>query len=494
MQYTTRRGALRGITCVLAGIAGGVPLLRPAGVQAAALGEPDKALHALNRLAFGPAPGDIQRVQAEGVDNWINRQLHPESIFQSAGLQQALQDLQTFRLSPAEMFRTYGAPSVQGLEANAKKEAKRDTRVLVQDEAQQQRLWQAIYSPRQLQEVLLAFWANHFSVFIGKSLTRLWVSDLENTAIRPRVLGRFRDLLGAVAQHPAMLFYLDNWRNRRDAINENYGRELMELHTLGATGGYSQQDVVALARALTGWTIDQRGMRQGSPHAFVFDARMHDRQAITLLGQPLPGSGQQRGEAALDMLARHPATAKRIAFKLAQWFVADQPPADVTDALAAAFTRSDGDLRVVMQTLVRHPRFWSAASQRTKFKTPYGFVVSAIRATGGPANNPAALIAALKQLGQPLQGCLTPDGYKATADAWMASDALLTRIDFATRLGAGRLPLAGPGQANAAPVNAQQLIRTLGNTFSPATLQTVQGLPAAQRAGALLGSPDFMRH
>lgn len=493
MLHTTRRGALRGVAGLLAGVAGGWPLVQ---AHAYPLSTPwgNKALLALNRLAFGPAPGDLQRVQAEGVDNWIARQLQPQAMAQPAGLQQALNGLATFRLSPAEMFRAYGAPSVQGMEAVGKKEARRDNRQLVMAEAQQQRLWQAIYSPRQLQEVLLAFWANHFNVFIGKNLTRLWVSDLENTAIRPRVLGKFRDLLGAVAQHPAMLFYLDNWRNKREAINENYGRELMELHTLGATAGYTQQDVVALARALTGWTIDQRGMRQGGMQAFVFDARMHDAQPITLLGQTLPGSGQQRGEAALDLLARHPATAKRIAFKLAQWFVADQPGADVVDALAATFTRSDGDLRAVMHTLVRHPRFWDAAAQRSKFKTPYEFVISSMRATGAPANNAAPLISTLKQLGQPVQGCLTPDGYKATADAWMASDALLTRIDFVTRLGAGKLPLAGQGMASHTPVDAQQLIHTLGNTFSPATLQTVQRLPTAQQVGALLGSPDFMKH
>jgi uncharacterized protein (DUF1800 family) len=437
------------------------------------------ALHVLNRLAFGPAPGDVERVMAMGVDRYIDEQLHPERLPEPAALQQRLAALDSPQRSQAELitqFRQAGTAAKGGDPA--------ERRALLQRwalEAGEARLWRAVESPRQLEEVLVDFWFNHFNVFAGKGLDRALAESYEREAIRPHVLGRFRDLLGATAHHPAMLFYLDNWLSSAGALNENYARELMELHTLGVDGGYTQRDVTELARVFTGWTLRPR-RADGDGSAFFFDARRHDDGAKQWLNRTVGTSGQAEGEQALDLLAAHPATARHIAFELAQAFVADQPPPAVVQRLAQRFADTDGDIRAVLATLFASAEFRDPALRQAKFKTPYRYVVSAMRAGAWPDDQVAPLLAALRGLGMPLHGCPTPDGYANTEQAWLSPDALARRVNFATALTA------------AAPVTADALLATLGSGVSAATRAVVVRSDPTLQAALVLGSPDFMHH
>lgn len=488
---------------------------------AAGIPEDLKALHVLNRLTYGPAPGDVQKVQAMGVEKFIQRQLAPESIPLPAKLRQRLDTLDTLRMDPVELFREYGPPRAQrGRKPDPEeiKAARRRARVIL-EQAVQARLWRATESPRQLQEVMVDFWYNHFNVYAAKGLDHLWAGAYEEQAIRPHAMGRFRDLLGATAHHPAMLFYLDNWQNtapdspgargRFEGINENYARELMELHTLGVNGGYTQTDVIALAHILTGWGLGRP--RDGGKGGFYFDPRRHDFSDKTFLGQSIKGSGEAEGEQALDMLARAPATARHISYELAQYFVADDPPPALVERLSRRFLASDGDIRAVLDTLFHSPEFWDRKYYGEKFKTPYQFVVSAVRASGIDAVNVRPLYGMLMQLGMPLYACLTPDGYKNTRAAWLNPDAMTRRISFATALASGRLPLEQPAiepgfrhramlgvsadtSTAVDPVNAVALAATLDNHFSAQTQSAIEDAPQALRAALILGSPEFMQH
>jgi uncharacterized protein (DUF1800 family) len=345
-------------------------------------------------------------------------------------------------------------------------------------------LLRALESPNQLEERLVEFWFNHFNVFANKGLCRVLIAPYEAEAIRPLVLGRFRDLLGATARHPAMLFYLDNWLSsgegasgRRSGLNENYARELMELHTLGVGAGYTQRDVTELARVLTGWTLDARGSG-----GFRFDRRRHDEGSKTWLGQTVPGRGQAQGEWVLDQLARHPRTAERIAFKLAQSFVADQPDPALVAATAKAFLASDGDLRVTTRTLLRHPASHAPEVHGGQFKTPYRFVLSLLRAVGHTPDGEEGwrpVLQALRGLGQPLFGCVTPDGWKTTRETWLDPEALARRSEIASRLAERLRP---------AP---QDLLATLGQGVGERTRTAVSGEPPRLQAALLLASPDF---
>jgi uncharacterized protein (DUF1800 family) len=363
-------------------------------------------------------------------------------------------------------------------------------------EAGTARLARALQSPAQLEEMLTEFWFNHFNVFAGKNAVGVLVADYEQRAIRPHVLGRFRDMLGATAKHPAMLIYLDNVQSvapgmqprraamaeaqpqRMRGLNENYARELMELHTLGVDGGYTQRDVTELARILTGWGVDARA---GRGDAFEFDARRHDRGAKTWLGQAIAPAGQAEGERALDVLAAHPSTARHLAFKFAQAFVADQPPPALVDRLAASFKASGGDLRELTRTLIQSDGFWSRDAYQAKFKTPYQYLISSLRALDLPLENPQPLLQALQQAGQPLYGAQTPDGYKNTAAAWRNPEALTQRVQLATTLG------------QRSGVSAQRLGSTLGAAVSESTRRTLATEPAGQQVALLLASPDFMK-
>ena len=328
-------------------------------------------------------------------------------------------------------------------------DAQRKGRQVIAD-LEEAKLLRAVYSERQLEEVLVDFWFNHFNVFAGKGQTRNYVGGYERDAIRPYVLGNFRDMLGATAKSPAMLFYLDNWLSAADrprrlalsenpaaarpgssrmGINENYARELLELHTLGVDGGYSQQDIVNIARAFTGWTMQPR---QGS--GFMFVAARHDRGEKVVLGHTIKTGGVGEGERVLDIVAAHPSTARHIATKLATRFISDTPPQTVVDRAAAAFTATRGDLREVVKVILLSPEFSAADSHRVKVKTPLEFVASALRATGAEVRTALPLARTLRDMGMPLYFCQPPTGYDETSAAWVSAGALVSRMNFAVDL------------------------------------------------------------
>ena len=520
------------VALLFAAPAGAAPSVPAADGEAA-------ALLVLNRLAWGPAPGDLARVMHMGVDAYIDEQLHPERIalpIALSGRIAALSPADTGVRDLVAAFRA-AAKAARGDSEEGRAE-RRDLVKRTLRAAGELRLARATESPRQLEEVMVDFWFNHFNVYIGKGLDRVLVPTYERDSIRPHVLGRFRDLLGATAHDPAMLFYLDNWMSaspgyrpsRRAApgakkmsgLNENYARELMELHTLGVDGGYTQADVTDLARVFTGWTIDPR--RSRVPSGFYFDADRHDTAAKRWLGQSVPVGGEAEGEWALDRLAAHPATAHHVAFKLAQAFVSDVPAAALVDRLAARFSESDGDIRAVLKTLFESDEFMAQSARPSKFKSPYRYVLSALRAAGQTVQNATPLLGALAQLGMPLYGCVTPDGYAATEAAWLNQDALAKRVAFAGTLAAGRwrtprsagegptfemavgeisVGAVAPGSGAAvaselapktAPLDADAMLATLGATIGPQTRATVAHAAPALRPALVVGSPDFMRY
>jgi uncharacterized protein (DUF1800 family) len=471
--------------------------------HAAPLAPEQQAVHVLNRLAFGPRPGDVERVRHMGVERYIDEQLHPETIPMPDTLTARLDALQTVGRSPGEAL---GEFIELRKEARSDDEGAKQRRRIEQGraarEAAEARLVRAVESPRQLEEVMVDFWFNHFNVFAGKGIDRALVASYERDAIRPYALGSFRALLGATARHPAMLFYLDNvvssvpgqdargnGKNKSAGLNENYARELMELHTLGVDGGYTQRDVTELARMLTGWTFAQRRLvRDGE--TFRFDAGRHDRGVKTWLGHEVAPAGQAEGEYALDVLAVHPATARHLSFQLAQYFVSDVPPPSLVERMSRTWLATGGDIRAVLKTLFSSSEFMDSAALGAKFKTPYQFVVSAARASAAPLVNVGPLVNTMSQLGMPLYGCQTPDGYKNTQEAWLNPDALTRRIAFATALGQGRLPL----EVEPVPLDPARLQATLAGTLSRTTLDIVARNPDNLRAAMLLGSPDFMQH
>lgn len=454
-----------------------------------------QVLHALSRLTFGPRPGDEARVRALGVDRWIEEQLHPERLDdaradQWAGefevVQKTAAQLESEYQNPGALVNQLGARARGGLtrEDSALLRQARQNLRRIAEETQVSRVGRALLSDRQLQEVMTDFWLNHFSVFAGKGIReQYYLADYENRVIRPRALGKFRDLLGAVAKSPAMLFYLDNWESAADSgrprlvdlnrpaarravarrfpatanpqspvaqqvqrrlragLNENYGRELLELHTLGVDGGYTQQDVINAARALTGWTI--AGPRQGG--GFTFTPFMHDAGEKRVLGHTLKGGrGIEDGEELLDIVARHPSTARHIAFKLARRFVSDTPSEALVSRAAATFQRTDGDIREVVRTIVTSPEFFSREAYRAKVKSPFEVVLSTLRALDAQPDRSPRTAQVIASLGQPVFGRQTPDGWPDTADGWMGTGAILNRINFGLAVAAGRLPGATP--------------------------------------------------
>jgi uncharacterized protein (DUF1800 family) len=379
---------------------------------------------------------------------------------------------------------------------------------IVNQDLSEAKLMRAVYSNRQLEEVLTDFWYNHFNVFLDKGADRYMVTSYERDAIRPHVLGHFRDLLLATAQSPAMLFYLDNWQSRgvdpkafarnRQGLNENYGRELMELHTLGVDSGYTQQDVTEVARCFTGWTI--REPRQGGE--FEFNERIHDKAEKHVLGVTIPaGGGMSDGLKVIDMLARHPATAHFISKDLASRFVSDNPPEELVQKMATTFQKTDGDLLEVMRTMLRAPEFWHPANFRSKIKSPFEMVVSAVRAVNGDVDFAQGLMNQLNQLGEPLYRKLEPTGYSNVGADWANSASLLARMNFGVALAKGRIQgvKVDPAQFGLA-VDASRIERSiLATDPSTAAKDTIAtGLAEQQDLGALaagltLGSPDFQR-
>ena len=589
------------------------------------LSKDDQVIHALNRLTFGPRPGDVETVRKLGVKKWIDLQLHPERIKENPELAQRLAPLESLRISQSEAERNYPNPQmiraiVAGrqpmpedpvtraaverviLRVKASKNIAdsgpmepaiplrqlltgEQIRTLRTGAVEQQRevmaaippsqmddvamalppglrqqllpavdpalrrklmllntpqqliafdlsegkLYRAILGNRQLEEQLVDFWFNHFNVFLDKGADRYLVPTYEREAIRPHVLGRFRDLLEATAKSPAMMFFLDNWQSvgpgapgfprrpnakqRVRGLNENYARELMELHTLGVDGGYTQKDVTEVARCFTGWTI--RLPRQGG--GFFYNDRVHDKGEKTVLGVKIPaGGGQDDAERVLDILAKHPSTARFISKQLAQRFVADDPPARLVEKMAKTFREKDGDIREVMKTMLASDEFFSPAAYRAKVKSPFEMIVSAVRATGAQVDFALPLANQIAQLGQPLYRKLEPTGYSNASADWVSSSALLARMNFALALARNRLPgtrvdvskfSGDPGEV------ARQVLFTDAKPETRAAIQKAlaqkspgENRPAEQPdtkaqpqldggmlAGLVLGSPDFQR-
>jgi uncharacterized protein (DUF1800 family) len=371
--------------------------------------------------------------------------------------------------------------------------------VLVAGELLQTRLLTDIYSQRQLQAVMTDFWLNHFNVYLKKGQFAPWyLVDYQQDVIAPHAMGKFEDLLVATAKSPAMLFYLDNHssigphslaaeraqgnpaaKNREPGLNENYARELMELHTLGVDGGYTQKDVTEVAKVFTGWTIEEPRKGVG----FTFNERRHEPGPKYVLGQTIRENGEQEGLAVLHQLASSPATAHHLSQQLAERFVSDTPPPSLVDRMAKSYLHSDGDIRQVLRTLFTSPEFWSREAYRAKVKTPEEFVLSAVRATGGEVQRPAIVLNAMNQLGMPFFGCQTPNGYPWTAGAWVNSGDLLTRINIALALAGHKLGTAtdldalmkikGPDAATAAQKETRLEAVFLDGQLNPRSRQTV---------------------
>jgi uncharacterized protein (DUF1800 family) len=464
-----------------------------------------RILHAINRLSFGPRPGDVERVQSIGVQQYIQEQLYPERLSLPTSLTTKLDRLASLRLNTTQLAAAYGQTAKAS--PTDRQHQRRQSKSIL-DEAVQARLLRSLESPRQLEEVMVDFWYNHFNVAASKGINRVWVGNYEQQAIRPHTLGKFRDLLSATAKHPAMLNYLDNWQNTAPnspgargqfrGLNENYARELMELHTLGAQGGYTQKDVTSLAKILTGWGYRRLNQKKGGePFTFFFDPQRHDFSTKNFLGKTIASSGEQEVQQALELLAKNPATAKFVSYKLAQYFVNDKPSNSLVDRMQKRWLQTDGDIRSVLTTLFNSPEFWATSAYQAKFKTPYQYVVSAVRVTGWDVQNIKPIVNQLQQLGMPLYNCATPDGYKNTRSAWLNENAMIQRLNFATSLGNGRSLLNI--EENIQPMTLDSLdTDRLNLTISPfislATQKKIASSNPRLRASLLLGSPDFMYH
>ncbi|HEY2797446.1 MAG TPA: DUF1800 domain-containing protein [Thermoanaerobaculia bacterium] len=563
----------------LSGLALGCAVLAAlTGARTDALTPREQALHVLNRLSFGPRPGDVDRVAQMGVSAYVDEQLHPERIPDGRLDARLSAEYPTLAMSNAQIIAGFEVPLLEARrkikeeraanagtktddgEASEAEVAKarqlippdqRPRRIL--DELTAARILRATESERQLNEVMVDFWMNHFNVYANKGQDRFAIVSFERDTIRPHIWGRFEDLLQATAKSPAMLFYLDNARSVADeehrasavpaalaargkanpnaprGLNENYARELMELHTLGVDGGYTQKDVTELARILTGWSIGRpeggreagrmeragRGRRATmmasapeEPGGFIFRTRAHDTGTKTLLGTTFTAGGIAEGERAIAMLAHHPATAHHIAYQLCQRLVADEPPNELVDRVARRFLANGGDLRDTVRAIVTSPEFFDPKYYRSKIKSPFEYVVSALRAVGG-ATDGRAIAHQIANMGEPLYLCQPPTGYSDTADAWVSSGALLARLNFALALAQGRLPgtqadpgivrLAGASPGRGVDSAAHWLI---GTDISEDTLTTItkrvadggQGAePSTLVAGLLLGSPEFQK-
>ncbi len=449
------------------------------------LNEEEAIQHALNRLGYGPRPGDVERVRKMGLEKWMDQQLHPERIDDS-GLSARLDQYLSLAMSPAAILAEYPTPEMAakrlGISVDAYRkqldemskmisanggmgmrgiEDKRPQRVV--DELAMAKLTRALYSERQLHEQLVDFWFNHFNVFVYKDADRWLVTAYEREVVRPHVLGKFRELVEADAKSPAMLFYLDNWLSAdsksadrlkrlppssrpkppagvpgvdpKRGLNENYGRELLELHTVGVDGGYNQHDVIEVARSFTGWTI--RNLREDPQ--FYFDDRIHDPDPKRVMGKKIDAGGMKDGEKVIEMLSRHPSTAKFISTKLARHFVSDNPPPELVARMAKVFLKADGDIRAVLETMIYSPEFWSRNAYRAKIKTPFELVASTARALGSDVDLPMPLVQWIARIGEPLYQCLPPTGYSDRGEMWVNSGALLNRLNFAIAFATNRI-------------------------------------------------------
>lgn len=432
------------------------PTTPPAAAPLAQLSATDPATQLLwlDRVGWGANTASVRQLAHEGLPRWLEQQLHPGPD-QLPAAAQAQMDGMTITQTPVEQLARSLEAQRRAADAQPDEEQKKAARQAYQQEltrlareAQQRFVLRALYSPYPLQEQMTWFWLNHFNVNMRKDNIRALVGDYENAAIRPHALGKFRDLLGATAHHPAMLRYLDNTQNAANRINENYARELMELHTLGVGGGYSQGDVQELARVLTGVGMVALAPDAQAPKVrpalqadyvqqglFEFNPNRHDYNPKTLLGQPLTQRGLAEVDEALDRLARAPATAQFIAKKLAVYFVADNPPQALVDQMADTFLRSDGDIAATLASMFGSPAF--AASLGHKFRDPVHYVIAGVRLAYGDrvVLNVNPLLGWINRLGEPLYGHETPDGYPLTQDAWASAGQMAARFDIARAIG-----------------------------------------------------------
>jgi uncharacterized protein (DUF1800 family) len=561
------------------------------------LNEEEATLHALNRLAYGPRPGDVERIRAMGLEKWINQQLNPDSVDDSA-LDDRLDQYLTITMSSKQLLLLFPPPGqaakAQGLtkeeiEAQMKQQQReavaqlRPTGDPNVDKAQEQlariigpnriivelsmaKLDRAIYSNRQLEAVMEDFWFNHFNVFADKGDDRWLLTSYVRDTIRPKAMAKFQDLLMATAKSPAMLFYLDNWlsadpqavadeqeqqqfrrarfggsfanvtppqpgsfpgrspvpppnvnnqKNER-GLNENYGREVMELHTVGVDAGYTQQDVIEMARTLTGWTIRQP--RQDPE--FFFDDRIHAIGKMTVMGRTFHDGGIRDGEDALKFLASNPKTTQHISFELARHFVSDHPPQSLVDRMAKSYESSGGDIRTVLHTMIYSPEFWSKDAYRAKIKTPFELVASTARALDADVQVTLPLTQWVGRMGEPLFQCQPPTGYSDVAQTWVNTGALLNRMNFALafatdHMGGAKVDLASIMGQGAISDPSEALSKSidvfLGGQIAPGTRQTlevrlddpqilqarlddpVKQVNEGLIAGLVLGSPEFQR-
>ena len=539
--------------------------------KAPRLTEEQRIVHVLNRLGFGPRPGDVERVKAMGLENYINHQLAPEKITDAVA-ENKVKDLSVLNLSVAELYEKYPQPGqlLRQLQARglmpkdleeAREKQKNPTNPLenaeyrkvieeyyrenglqrpqrIMAELQASRILRAVYSERQLNEVMVDFWTNHFNIFANKGADRWLLPAYDRDTIRPHAMGKFSALLQATAQSPAMLFYLDNFQSvspnasrgraqvmmqaapqARRGINENYARELMELHTLGVDGGYTQKDVQEVARCFTGWTIFQprggavavnalrgREPARGPAGSFFFNIRAHDDGEKVVLGNKIPaGGGFNDGLRVLDILARHPSTAKFIATKLVRHFVADNPPPALVNRVAAAFTKSDGDIREALKAIFFSNEFYSPEAYRAKVKRPFELAISAIRVLGADTNGGPGTHQWIARMGEPLYGYQTPNGYSDTAENWVNTGGLLERMNFGVALAGNRIPgtrvdltKLGGEKTDKRRMIDESLKTILAGEVSAATRQTLlkqvdQADPITKVVGLILGTPEFQR-
>jgi len=439
---------------------------------------PALQLAVLNRLSWGANRSSFDAIAALGSAAWLGRQLEARPAALPTEAQAAIDAMTISRRPLAELAgeleqQRRAFQALPASEKKAERQAYQQELGRLGREAQTRMLLRAIYAPNQLEEHMTWFWMNHFNVFQFKGPLRALVGDYEEHAVRPHALGRFRELLGATARHPAMLIYLDNARNSAGRINENYARELMELHTLGVDAGYTQRDVQELARVLTGFGIDPQSA------SFRFYPRRHDSGAKTLLGTTIRNGGARELDEALDLLARHPATARFISRKLAVFFVADEPPPALVERMAQTFTSTDGDIAQVLRSLFASPEF--RASLGSQFKDPMHYLLSAVRLVldARPLPDAQPLIGALARMGQPLYARQTPDGYPLTRTDWASAGQMTARFEIARAI-AYRAP-------------ARLWPEPLGALSEPTRRALAQAATPQEWNLLFLSSPEFMQ-
>jgi uncharacterized protein (DUF1800 family) len=462
---------------------------------------PPQRIHQLvSRTSFGATREELEQASRMGFSDYLERQLRPDAISDSLA-EDKVAGLKTVRLSSGELFDLYPPPQVAKERGMTPQMGMAGPRVVIL-ELQQARLLRAVYSRRQLYEVMADFWSNHFNIFAAKGADRWLVTAYDRDTIRPHALGKFRDLLRATAQSPAMLFYLDNWlsaapsanarfapNNRKRGLNENYAREIMELHTLGVEGGYTQKDVHEVARCFTGWTI----RRPRGDAEFMFEPRIHDNGEKLVLGTRIAaGGGMDDGMKVIDILARHPATSRFIAAKLARRFVSDDPPPSIVERAAETFRRSDGDISAVLRTIIGSEEFVAPSAYKSKVKKPLEFVASALRASGAETRITPQLLRYLGRMGEPLFLAQPPTGYPDVGTSWISPDMLLTRMNFAADLVSNRIPgtRVSPEQLGD-PQSFARLIAPEG--LSEATRSALASAAGSQAVALLMAAPEFQR-